>query len=108
MQFIEANMLRLVVGAAGRAVYDTLNKVMPHIDGTWKDSSCIERASTLGMYGNIASGALGGASVVAALSGVGAPTTPLLGGAAILVGTGTNIAGTTYLKECNAIEGNKR
>jgi hypothetical protein len=92
----------------GQVVYNTLNKVMPYLDSTWKSQSCIERASTFGMYGNIASGTLGLASGVASATGVAAPAGALLGAGAIVTGTGTAIAGTQYLKQCNAIEGNKR
>jgi len=104
---LDADALRRVIGAAGQGVYNTLNRVMPHLDSTWKSQSCVERASTFGMYGNMASGGLGIASGVATMTGVGAGAAPLLGAGAIVVGTGTSITGTTYLKECNAIEGKR-
>lgn len=103
---LDAEALQRVLGA-GQAVYNTLNTVMPYVDSTWKSQSCIERASSFGMYGNMVSGGLGIASGVATATGIGAGAAPLLGAGAIVVGTGTSITGTTYLKQCNAIEAKK-
>jgi len=96
------------INGGGQFVYNAFNKVMPNIDSSWASSSCVERASTIGMYGNIASGSLGIASGVATATGAAAPVGALLGAGAIVTGTGTAVAGTQYLKQCNAIEGTKK
>jgi hypothetical protein len=103
---LDDEAVRRVLGA-GQAVYNGFNRVMPYLDSTWKDQSCVERASTIGMYGNIASGGMGIASGLATATGIGAPAAPLLGAGAIATGAATSIAGNQYLKQCNAIEGKK-
>jgi hypothetical protein len=94
------------IHGGGQAIYNTLNKVMPKVDSDWSKMSCVERSASIGMYGNIASGTLGLAAGVSAATPA-APAAPFLGAGAVVVGTGSAVLGTQYLKQCNAIEGKK-